>query len=321
MEQLIDPFGRKIDYLRISVTDRCNYRCNYCMPPEGIVFKNMDEILSYEEIILFAKASYELGIRKIKLTGGEPLVRKHLFRLIEMLSKIGFSDISLTTNGSLLPVYAISLKNVGLSRVTISLDTLNKDIFRQITRFGNIEDVIDGFKSLDTVGFKNTKINTVVMRHYNLNCVKNLVDFAVDHKYEIRFIEYMPTDFSDNYKQNFVPIEEIKNIIEKDYLLRPTAYKTNGPSKYYLLENVVNIGFIAPLSHNFCAFCNRIRLSADGNLILCLGNDIKIDFKTILKTGNLEEIKNGIVESIREKPLHHQLLTNNIHQSFSSIGG
>ncbi|PMP69395.1 MAG: GTP 3',8-cyclase MoaA, partial [Desulfurella multipotens] len=186
---MIDPFGRKIDYLRISVTDRCNYRCVYCMPLEGVPFKDMSEILTYEEIVLFAKAAYDLGVRKIKLTGGEPLVRKHIYRLIKMLKDIGYSDISLTTNGSLLKYYAQLLKESGLNRVTVSLDTLDKDKFRSVTRLGNLDDVMSGFDELDKAGFTNTKINSVIMRTYNIECIENLLNFAISRNYEIRFIE------------------------------------------------------------------------------------------------------------------------------------
>ncbi|WP_291490316.1 GTP 3',8-cyclase MoaA [Desulfurella sp.] len=320
MEQLIDPFGRKIDYLRISVTDRCNYRCVYCMPLEGVPFKDMSEILTYEEIVLFAKAAYDLGVRKIKLTGGEPLVRKHIYRLIKMLKDIGYSDISLTTNGSLLKHYAQLLKESGLNRVTVSLDTLDKDKFRSITRLGNLDDVMSGFDELDKAGFTNTKINSVIMRTYNIECIENLLNFAISRNYEIRFIEYMPTDFNENFKENFVSIDEIKSIIKNKHSLRQTSYKTNGPSQYCEIENT-RVGFITPLSHNFCAFCNRIRLSSDGNLILCLGHDIKINFKDVLKQKDLEQIKELLKKSITKKPKQHQLLTTNIHQSFSNIGG
>lgn len=320
MEQLIDPFGRKIDYIRISVTDRCNYRCVYCMPLEGVSFKDMSEILTYEEIALFAKAAFELGVRKIKLTGGEPLVRKHIHKLVEMLRNIGYSDISLTTNGSLLKNYARLLKDSGLARVTVSLDTLDKQKFRAITRFGSIDDVIEGFDELDAVGFTNTKINSVVMRTYNIDCIENLLNFALLRNYEIRFIEYMPTDFNEDFKANFVPIDEIKNIIQQHYLLKSTSYKTNGPSQYCEVENT-RVGFITPLSHNFCAFCNRIRLSSDGNLILCLGHDIKINFKEVLRQGSLNQTKELLKNSVLRKPKQHQLLTTNIHQSFSNLGG
>ncbi len=320
MERLIDPFGRKIDYLRISVTDRCNYRCVYCMPIEGVAFKDMSQILTYEEIALFAKAAFELGVRKIKLTGGEPLVRKHIYRLVEMLSLIGFEDISLTTNGSLLKFYAKNLKDAGLSRVTVSLDTLNEELFRKITRLGSLKDVIVGFDSLDLNGFKHTKINTVVMRNYNVHCIENLLLFAKERHYEIRFIEYMPTDFNEDFKANFVSIEEMLGIISQKYDLKPISHKSNGPSKYYAFEHI-RVGFITPLSHNFCAFCNRVRLSADGHLILCLGHDLKVDFRSVLKEGNIENTKRLLVSSIQKKPKQHQLLKDNIHQSFSAIGG
>lgn len=320
MEQLIDPFGRKIDYIRISVTDRCNYRCVYCMPKEGVVFKPMSEILTYEEIALFAKAAYELGVEKIKLTGGEPLVRKHIYRLVYMLKEVGFKDISLTTNGSMLYILAKELKQAGLDRITVSLDTLNADKFSLITRLGSLDDVIKGFSVLDELGFRNTKINTVVMRKYNFDCLENLLLFARKRKIEIRFIEYMPTDFNEDFEENFVSIEEIITLFSKNHTLKPTDYKTNGPSKYYLIDGA-NVGFITPLSHNFCAFCNRIRLSADGNLILCLGHDIKVNFKEVLRQGSLDQTKELLKVAILRKPKQHHLLTTNIHQTFSNIGG
>ncbi|MGC8706761.1 MAG: radical SAM protein [Desulfurella sp.] len=204
----------------------------------------MSEILTYEEIAVCAKASYDLGVKKIKLTGGEPLIRKHIFKLVEMLSKIGFKDISLTTNGSLLTLYVNHLKNTGLSRVTVSLDTLDPQKFKQITRFDNIKDVTRSFDALDAVRFANTKINTVVMRNYNLEWIENILKFALTRNYKIRFIEYMPSDYNKGFKQNFVSIDEVKTIIEKHHILKPTTYyKTNVPSKYYMLENTTYIVF------------------------------------------------------------------------------
>ncbi|AEA33418.1 GTP 3',8-cyclase MoaA [Hippea maritima] len=321
MEQLIDRFGRRINYLRISVTDRCNFRCIYCMPKDGIGWKPMSEILTYEEISLFVKASAELGINKIKLTGGEPLVRKGIDRLVDMLKNIdGIDEISLTTNGSLLKKYAKGLKAAGLDRITISLDTLKPDRFKLITRLGNIEDVLEGFDVLEEVGFENTKINTVVMRGVNDDEVLDLMEFALNRGVDIRFIEFMPTDVVKDWQRYFIGVNNIRRIIEARYTLKPADKKSNGPSVYYSVGDGF-VGFITPLSKAFCSVCNRIRLTSDGVILPCLGHPDRISIKSAARSRNKNEIKSLIREAIRIKPKEHALLNESIHSSMSAVGG
>jgi len=321
MEQLIDRFGRKIYYLRISVTDRCNYRCVYCMPKNGIDWKPMSEILTYEEIVKFVRVAAKLGIRKIKLTGGEPLVRKGIHELVRMLKNIeGIDEISLTTNGSLLKLYAKQLMDAGLDRVTVSIDTLKENKFKQITYLGVLKDVLDGVRELNRLGFKNSKINTVVMKKINDDEILDLIEFAKAVGFDIRFIELMPTDLIENWREHFMPIDEIKSVIETKYGFVMVDKKTNGPSVYYKLENIY-VGFITPLSSAFCSVCNRIRLTSDGSILACLGYPDKVDVKKALRNNDLDEVEKLIRYAVKIKPKEHALLSESIHSSMASVGG
>lgn len=321
MEKLIDRFGREIYYLRISVTDRCNYRCIYCMPKEGINWKPMSEILSFEEITEFVKVAASLGIRKIKLTGGEPLVRKGVQDLVGMLKSIdGIEEVSLTTNGSLLRQFGKVLKASGLDRVTVSVDTLKKDKFEVITRLGNLEDVLLGVEMLKSLDFKGSKINTVVMKGINDDEVLDLVDFARSVGFDIRFIELMPTDLIRDWRAHFVSIDDVRSKIEEKYTLEPSDKKTNGPAVYYRLDNI-HVGFITPLSHAFCSVCNRIRLTSDGFILPCLGHPDRVNVKDALRKGDLDEVKELIKYSVKIKPKEHALLSESIHSSMASVGG
>ncbi|WP_022670326.1 GTP 3',8-cyclase MoaA [Hippea alviniae] len=321
MAELIDKFGRKINYLRISVTDRCNFRCIYCMPKEGIEWKPMSEILSYEEIALFVKVAAGLGIRKIKLTGGEPLVRKGVENLIEMLKSIdGIEEISLTTNGSLLKKYAKSLKEAGLDRITVSLDTLKAERFKFITRMGDLRDVLDGFEAIEDAGFKDTKINTVVMKGVNDDEILDLVEFALKVKCDIRFIEFMPTDIVKDWRRYFISISEIKRIIKDKYELEHSDKKTNGPSDYFKIDGGF-VGFITPLSSAFCSVCNRIRLTSDGFILPCLGHPDRVGVREALKEENEIKISKLIKYAVEIKPKEHALLKEGIHSSMAAVGG
>lgn len=321
MEQLIDKFGRKIDYIRISVTDRCNFRCVYCMPQQGIKWQPMENILTYEDIAFFMEAASELGISKVKLTGGEPLARKYPDNLVFMLKQIkGINEISLTTNGSALDYYAEKLKKAGIDRITVSLDTLDRKNFKAVTRLGNIDDVLRGFDALDKCGFKKTKINTVVMRGINDKEIVPLVDFALERGYDIRFIEFMPTNVIEHWRRYFVGIDEIKEIIKEKYDIEKSSKKTNGPSVYYKVKDGY-VGFITPLSKAFCAVCNRIRLSSDGFIVPCLGHSLKIDLKDAIKERDKNTIKKLIKYSVHVKPKEHSMLSESIHSSMSAIGG
>ncbi len=321
MERLVDKFGRVINYVRISVTDRCNFRCVYCMPKNGIHWKPMENLLTYEDIAFFLKVAAKLGISKVKLTGGEPLARKYLDNLIKLINNIdGINEISLTTNGTMLPAYAEDLKKAGLNRITVSLDTLSNENFRKITRLGNIEDVIKGLDAIDKAGFEKTKINTVVMRQINDSEIIDLVNFAHKRGYDIRFIELMPTELIPNWRRHFIGINEIKNIIKEKFDMEETDKKTNGPSVYYKLKSGY-VGFITPLSKAFCAACNRIRLSSEGEIIACLGHNIRINLKDAIRKREEQEVERLIKYAVKIKPKEHSMLSESIHSTMSAIGG
>ena len=321
----IDSAGRHIDYLRISVTDRCNLRCIYCMPPEGVAQMPHSEILSYEEIRSVARAAVELGFKKIRLTGGEPLVRAELPKLIEMLSQIeGINELSLTTNGTLLKRYALELRQAGLSRINVSLDTLKGDKFRQITRNGKLRDVLEGIAAAKAAGFEPVKINTVVMRGMNDDEVLDFARMTRDEGWHVRFIELMPF----KAVAEFVPSDELRQQIRSLGKLEPCLSITgNGPAAYYRLAGARgSIGFISPLTElSFCSRCNRIRLTAEGKLRPCLLGEDEIDLKTALRNNaSMEELKRLILEAVATKPRHHRLEGGDarpVRRRMSQIGG
>jgi len=317
--KLFDSFGRHIYYLRISVTDRCNLRCIYCMPPEGVPWIPHSELLSYEEISTVVRIAAELGFTRIRLTGGEPLVRKGLPELVRMLQQIkGIDEISLTTNGTLLKKYAFELRQAGLKRINISLDTLRTDRYRYITRLGNLKDVLDGIEAARDAGL-SPKINTVVMKGINDN---EALDFArlTYQGWNIRFIELMP--FTQTAK--FVPAEELRQQIESLGHVKPCSASGNGPAEYCSLPGAKGtIGFITPVSKAVCSYCNRMRLTSDGQLRSCLLSDEGIDLKAPLRNNaSLQELKQLILEAVASKPEKHHLLQG-IHpeQKMSQIGG
>jgi cyclic pyranopterin phosphate synthase len=325
MTGILDSFGRSINYLRISVTDRCNMRCIYCMPPEGVPQISHSEILSYEEIWTVVRAAAELGIYKIRLTGGEPLVRAELPELVRMLSQIeGIQELSLTTNGAFLKKYALELKQAGLSRVNVSLDTLKPDKFRYITRLGELETVLEGIEAAKKVGFNPVKINTVVMRGINDDEILDFARMTFENGWHVRFIELMP------FKSvaEFVPSIELQQHISLFGKLEPCASITgNGPAMYYRLAGARGtIGFITPLSDSsFCSRCNRMRLTPDGKLRPCLLGEDEIDLKTPLRNNaSMDELKNLILKAVASKPEHHHLETENVrlaNRKMSQIGG
>jgi len=321
-----DSFQRPIDYLRISVTDRCNLRCIYCMPAEGIRLMSHEDILSYEEIYTIAEAAAELGISKIRITGGDPLVRVGLPDLIQMLARIDtIDDISLTTNGVLLARYAAELKEAGLRRVNVSLDTLKHDRFEYITRGNNLSDVLEGISAARSVGLNPIKINTVVMAGINDD---ELLDFAartINESWHVRFIEYMPFGDSSTDLQ-LVPVAEMKQRLEVLGELEPCPAVTgNGPAKYYRLPKARGtIGFITPVTEHFCFRCNRLRLTADGKLRPCLLSENEIDLRQPLRSGmSSAELKGLIKEAIASKPWRHHLDEGDVPKDrpFSQVGG
>lgn len=333
-----DQHGRTIDYLRISVTDRCNLRCLYCMPEEGVSWKPHDTMLSIEEITQFVRIAAEEGFKRIRLTGGEPLVRKGIVDLVGEIHQIpGIESVAMTTNGILLPKMAEELREAGLSRVNISLDTLDPEQFTYITRCGNIDEVFAGIDKALEVGFKPVKINAVVVRSLH----QDLLAFArmsIDRPLHVRFIEYMPvgdssgSDGSGWTKADTIPNEELIALINEQAeaaglgKLEAISERTEtpdgwGPARYYHFEGAQGtVGFISALSRHFCGECNRLRLTAEGELLPCLFSDDQYDVKSALRTGDPEVVRQVLREALGSKPdeHHHRVGTDRLmHQ----IGG
>ncbi len=325
MTGIMDSYGRRIDYLRISVTDRCNVRCLYCMPPEGVPQIPHSEILSYEEIQTVVQAAAELGINKVRLTGGEPLVRADFPELVKMLSQIeGIQELSLTTNGILLGNCALELKQAGLSRVNISLDTLEADRFQYMTRLGRLKDVLAGIEAAKEAGFCPVKMNTVVVRGINDDEILDFARMTCKDGWHVRFIELMP--FRDVV--GFIPSVELRQRVGLLGKLEPcTSVSGNGPAKYYRLAGAKGtIGFISPLTElSFCSHCNRVRLTPDGKLRPCLLGEDEIDLKEPLRNNaSTEQLKRLILMAVAAKPGHHHLKEMNdrpVNQNMSQIGG
>jgi cyclic pyranopterin phosphate synthase len=328
MTGLSDSFQRPINYLRISVTDRCNLRCIYCMPAEGVRLMSHEAILNYKEIYTVAKAAAALGIDKIRITGGEPLVRLELPKLIQMLAKIKtVDDISLTTNGTLLSHHAAELKSSGVRRVNVSLDTLNPDRFRHITRSQyKLSDVLQGIEAAKSAGLNPVKINTVVMAGINDDEIPDFAAKTINDGWHVRFIEFMPSAAVNPVAPQFVPVSEMRKQLETLGELEPCLPSIgNGPAKYFRLPHASGtIGFITPISEHFCFRCNRLRLTSDGKLRPCLLTDYEIDLKLPLRSGiSLAGLKKLIKEAVANKPLRHHLAEGHIPKArpFSQVGG
>jgi cyclic pyranopterin phosphate synthase len=312
----LDVYSRAINYLRISVTDRCNLRCIYCMPEEGIAWQSHDSILRYEEIETVVRAAAGLGVTKLRLTGGEPLVRPDVVSLVAMLARVpGIDDLSMTTNGILLPRYAQALARAGLCRVNISLDTLRPERFERMTRFGHLEDVLAGIASAQGAGLQPVKLNTVVVRGVNDDEVLDLAHKTVDEGWNVRFIEWMPVGdqalAEGKWAQGVVTGDEIRSTIEAALgpLEPAVASAGGGPARYSRVAGARGtLGFITPISDHFCFRCNRLRLTADGQLRPCLLSDQEIDLRTPLRQGaSVEQIQALLLQGIERKPKEHHL--------------
>ncbi len=318
---LVDNFGRTIDYIRISVTDRCNYRCLYCMPENGIKLINRRDILSYEEIAEIIEQFAARGISKLRLTGGEPLIRSNIEKLVGMLSSIrGIKKTAITTNGSILKDKASILKKNGLNSITVSLDTLDNKKFNKLTRIGKISDVIDGIEEAIKSGL-DVKLNTVLLKGVNEQELDRLVKFAFERDIIIRFIELMPTEVDqDFYKKHFLPISVASELLKKRYNWKISNYTSSGPARYLEIDGHL-VGFISALSNGFCGQCNRIRLASNGRIYACLGHMEKysIDFKKALSEG--KSIDKLIKQLLEIKPESHDLQNLPIKGSMSGIGG
>jgi len=327
MTGLSDSFQRPINYLRISVTDRCNLRCVYCMPETGVELMSHYDILSYEEIYTVVKAAAELGINKVRLTGGEPLVRAGIADLVSLIDSIEtIDDIAMTTNGILLARHAAELKDAGLCRVNISLDTLKPERFRQITRCGTLKDTLEGIEAAQGAGLAPVKINMVVMAGINDDEIPDFARKTVTDGWNVRFIELMPSSANEQVSSKLVSVSDMKKRIETMGKLEPSNIEAgNGPAKYFRLPGAKGtVGFISPVTEHFCFQCNRLRLTADGKLRPCLLNNDEVDLKEPLRSGApIEELKKLIARAIAGKPKGHHLAegTGRKGRPFSQVGG
>ena len=316
-----DSFGREINYLRISLTDRCNLRCKYCMPDVGIEKFSHEEILSLEEVYEIAKTFVELGINKIRLTGGEPLTRLNIVDLVAKISKLdGLKDLAMTTNGVLLKKFAEPLKNAGLNRVNISLDTLDPKKYTEITRGGKLTDVFEGIEEAKRVGLTPIKINTVLIGGFNDDEIEDLVRLTEKEEIDLRFIELMPIGEAINWsKEKFLSNDTILGRVKE---LGPVPREDrSSPAVYYKLpKGKGKIGIINPISCKFCKDCNRVRLTSQGQLKLCLHSNLEIDIRRALRNG--EDLKELILKSIEKKEESHHLEDGDfITKNMNQIGG
>ncbi|WP_183331453.1 GTP 3',8-cyclase MoaA [Halomonas campaniensis] len=312
--ELIDDFGRRVRYVRISVTDRCDFRCVYCMSEE-MTFLPRAQVLTLEELALVARAFVELGVEKVRLTGGEPLVRRDIGTLVEQVGALpGLRDFAMTTNGAGLGKHAERLRQAGLKRLNISLDSLDPERFRALTRTGDLDRVIDGIRAARAAGFERIKLNAVILKGRNDDEVLDLVDFAREEGLDISFIEEMPLgDVSDHRRdETYCSSDEVQALIEARYPLLPTTETTLGPSRYFrMADSESRVGFISPHSHNFCATCNRVRVTVEGRLLLCLGNEHSVDLRAVLRRhpGDIDALKRAIVAAMPLKPERHHFTT------------
>lgn len=313
--KLIDRFNRQVTYVRMSVTDRCDFRCQYCMS-ESLKFLPRQKLLTLEEMALLGKTFTELGVDKIRITGGEPLVRKNILWLFDKLGKIEtLNDLSITTNGSQLHKYAHDLKAAGVNRINISLDSLKQDKFHEITRTGNLNQVLKGVDVAAASNFKKIKINTVVMKNHNHDEILDLIKFCIDRDMDISFIEEMPLGIISSHGRDktHYSSDEVKKDIEKKYALISSTKQTAGPSRYFNIENTnTSVGFISPYSHNFCEGCNRVRVTSEGRLLLCLGQENSVDLRNVMRNypEDSDMLRTVLTESMQIKPKGHDFKLN-----------
>ena len=307
---LIDRFGRKVNYLRVSITDRCDFRCVYCMA-EDMQFLPRQQILSLEEIDFICRTFVSLGVEKIRITGGEPLVRNGALGLLANIGRIdGLHELVMTTNGSQLATTADQIRAAGVKRLNISLDTLDADKFRDLTRTGDLQRVLDGIDAAKAAGFERIKLNAVILKGRNHLEVVDLVKFAVEKALDISFIEEMPLGEVNghNRAEAFYPSQQIRTDLETVFSLSPINDSSGGPSDYWqVADSQTRVGFISPHSANFCHLCNRVRLTADGRLLLCLGNEHSVDLKAIVREypNDMARLQQAIIASMDIKPERH----------------
>jgi cyclic pyranopterin phosphate synthase len=306
---LIDPFGRRIEYLRLSVTDKCNLRCFYCMPKGFKDFEQAKNWLTFDEIERLIKAFTELGVARVRLTGGEPLVRKNINELAKRLTALpGLDDLSLSTNAVLLDNHANDLHNAGVSRINVSLDSLKPDRFKKITG-GDLQPVLDGLIAAKKAGFSPIKINMVAMKGINDDEFEDMVEFCLKHDFTLRFIETMPMGAtSDDATNHYLNLQTVKQQLSTSYELIPGVMPGGGPARYVQIKNTnLRIGFITPISQHFCETCNRVRLSVEGTLYLCLGQENKVELRPLLRENiSTDELKAVLIDAIGLKPEKHE---------------
>ena len=309
---LVDTFGRTINYLRLSVTDRCDFRCVYCMAEE-MEFLPRQQLLTIEEMSQIAEAFIDLGVKKIRITGGEPLVRRNILALFEQLGQLNsLEELTLTTNGSQLSTETCQrLVKAGVKRINISLDSLQADRFKALTRTGELAKVLSGIDNAISAGLK-VKLNSVILKNRNSDEIIDLVNYAITQQCDISFIEEMPLGVIDEHKrqEEFISSENIRNIIERhhDLAFENASEKTSGPSRYWKVAGqATRVGFIAPHSDNFCSSCNRVRLTATGQLLLCLGNENAVDLRQVIRQypGDMARLKQTIIDAMQVKPEKH----------------
>jgi len=309
MTKLIDQFGRSIDYVRVSVTDRCDLRCTYCMPEKFRDFHEPEDWLTFDELERVIATFTRMGTRRVRLTGGEPLVRKNLPELAQRLSALpGLEDLSLSTNCTRMSQHAAALKVAGISRLNASLDSLDADKFKQLTG-GKLEKVINGLMAAKAAGLKPIKVNMVVMKGINDNEVEAMVAFCIEHGFTLRFIETMPVgEMGRKATEQYMDLQLIKARLEKSFDLVPGVMPGGGPARYMQVVGTdINIGFITPLSQHFCDTCNRVRLSVDGTIYTCLGQDHNFPLQPLLRAGaSDEELEQAIRTAINMKPEKHE---------------
>lgn len=306
---LVDPFGRRIEYVRLSVTDKCNLRCFYCMPKGFKDFEQPEDWLTFDEIERVIKAFTELGVARVRLTGGEPLVRKNLPELAKRLTALpGLDDLSLSTNAMLLDKQAKALYSAGVSRINVSLDTLDHKKFKDITG-GELQPVLDGLIAARQAGFSPVKINMVVMKGVNDDEFEAMVEFCIKHDFTLRFIETMPMGATgEDATDHYIDLQKVKQQLAQKYELIPGVMPGGGPARYVQIKNTeLRIGFITPISQHFCETCNRVRLSVNGTLYLCLGQADKVELRPLLRQGiSDDELKQTLIDAIAIKPEKHE---------------
>ena len=326
---LIDRFNRHVTYVRMSVTDRCDFRCVYCMS-EKMTFLPRAQVLTLEELSALGRAFVDLGVTKIRLTGGEPLVRRNVLKLFQELGALdGLEELVLTTNGSQLPRLAKPLRDAGVRRINISLDTLDPERFKRITRVGDLKKVRAGIDAALAADFERIKLNAVILKNRNHDEILDLVQFSIDLGIDITFIEEMPLGVIDDHDRAevYYSSDQVRQDIETRFELLPTAETTGGPSRYFRIPGTKSrVGFISPHSHNFCEACNRVRVTVEGRLLLCLGQEHSMDLRRVMRAnpGDSDALKSAIVESMAIKPKGHDFDLNRqevIFRHMSVTGG